>query len=445
MKIRLSDYLADFVAGMGVRSVYAVTGGGAMFLNDALGFHRDFGMVCFHHEQSAAMAAEGEARITGRPGVVHVTSGPGGTNALTGVAGAWIDSIPMLGISGQASLPTTIGTSGLRQRGVQEIDIVSIMKPVTKYAVMVEKAEDIRHHLEKAVHEAVSGKPGPTWIDVPTDIQVAMIDPAALPSFKPEAAPKVDLGPAIRQALDLIRSAERPVLIPGYGIRSAGAVEAFRELAEKLHIPIVPSWNAADIVASDNPFHIGRAGIFGDRAGNFAVQNADLLICLGSRMSVPQTGYNEKTFAREAKRIVVDIDPRELAKPTLRPDLPIAADVGAVIRGLLAALGNVQRSPKLDAWVAKCRDWQRRYPVVLPEYRAITDKVNSYVFVERLAAKLPADAAIVTDMGTSFTCTMQTFATRQGQRLFTSSGLAAMGFGLPGAIGVCCARGRKPT
>ncbi|MBM3555168.1 MAG: thiamine pyrophosphate-binding protein, partial [Alphaproteobacteria bacterium] len=268
MKVRLSDYLADFVAGMGVRNVYAVTGGGAMFLNDALGFHRDFGMVCFHHEQSAAMAAEGEARITGRPGVVHVTSGPGGTNALTGVAGAWIDSIPMLGISGQASLPTTIGKSGLRQRGVQEIDIVSIMKPVTKYAVMVEKAEDIRHHLEKAVHEAVSGKPGPTWIDVPTDIQAAMIDPAALPSFKPEPAAKLDLGPAIRLAVDLIRSSERPVLIPGYGIRSAGAVEAFRELAEKLHIPIVPSWNAADIVASDNPFHIGRAGIFGDRAGN---------------------------------------------------------------------------------------------------------------------------------------------------------------------------------
>lgn len=445
MKVTVSQYIAEFVAGLGAKHVYTVTGGGAMYLNDALGFHPKYRMVCMHHEQSCAMAAEADARISGGIGVFHVTSGPGGTNAITGVAGGWIDSIPMLGISGQASVPTTIGKTGLRQRGVQEVDIVSMVKPVTKYAVMVTAADEIRFHMEKAAHLATSGRPGPVWIDVPTDVQNFQVEPEAIPGYRPEPKPNVDFEAKIKECLALIAAAERPVLIPGYGIRLAGAAREFRELAEKLQFPIVPSWNAADIVGSDSPYHVGRCGIFGDRTGNLAVQNADLLIIVGSRMSIPQTGYNAALFARGAKMIVVDIDAREHEKPTLRPAVSVVGDAGDFVRALLSASGNFARDPKVGAWLAKCQDWRKRYPVTLDEYREIPDKVNSYHFVERLSDKLPADSVVVTDMGTSFTCTMQTFATKAGQRLFTSSGLAAMGFGLPGAIGACFAHGRRRT
>ena len=445
MKVSVSQYIADFVAGLGTKHVYSVTGGGAMYLNDTLGFHPNFNMICMHHEQSCAMAAEADARVSGRIGVVHVTSGPGGTNAITGICGGWIDSIPMLGISGQASVPTTIGATGLRQRGVQEVDIVSMIKPVTKYAVMVEAADEIRYHLEKAAYLATSGKPGPVWIDVPTDVQNFFVEPNSLPGFSPDSKPVVDYDTKVRECLSLIAAAERPVLIPGYGVRLAGAVKEFRELAEKLQFPVVPSWNASDIVASDSPYQVGRCGIFGDRTGNLAVQNSDLLIIVGSRMSIPQTGYNADLFARGAKMIVVDIDEREHEKPSIRPGVSVVGDAGEFLRALLAASGNYARGAKVQAWLGKCQDWRRRYPVVLDEYRETQDKVNSYHFIERLSDKLPSDSVVVTDMGTSFSCTMQTFATKAGQRLFTSSGLAAMGFGLPGAIGACFANGRQRT
>ena len=445
MKTTVSQYIADFVAKLGTKRVYTVTGGGAMFLNDALGFHPGFATVCMHHEQSCAFAAEADARISGGIGVLHVTSGPGGTNAITGICGGWIDSIPMLAISGQASLPTTIGNSGLRQKGVQEADIVSMVKPITKYAVMVTAADEIRYHMEKAAHLAVCGRPGPVWIDVPTDVSNFQIDPDGIPGYRPEPPVRPSLAPKVRECLALLEAAERPVLIPGYGVRLAGATQAFRELAEKLQMPIVPSWNASDIVGCDSPYHVGRAGIFGDRAGNFAVQNADLLVIVGSRMSIPQTGYNAQLFARGAKMIVVDIDPREHEKPTLRPTVSVVGDAGDFLKALLAAGGNFRRNTKAGQWLAKCQDWRARYPVVLDEYRREPDKVNSYHFIERLSERLPDESVVVTDMGTSFSCTMQTFATKAGQRLFTSSGLAAMGFGLPGAIGACFANGRRRT
>lgn len=447
--MRLADYIADFVAKQGVKYVFGVTGGGAMYLNDAFGNHSSFRFIPMHHEQTASMAAEGYARIAERIGVLQVTTGPGGTNAITGVCGAWIDSIPMLVVSGQIMIKDMIGGANLRQVGVQEVDIISMVRPITKYAKVVTEPNRIRYHLEKALHLATTGKPGPVWLDVPLDIQNAQVDPDSLSGFIPPvpyaARPAGFLDRQIDECLELLRKAERPILIPGYGVRLAGAVAEFEALAERLQIPIVPTWNASDMVPADHPNYAGRAGLFGERAGNFAIQNADLLIVVGSRMSIPQTGYNATLFARHAKLVMVDIDENEMFKQSLRVDLPIVADAKKFLTGLLARLGGFRPSPPVSSWMARCLDWRRRYPVVLPEYRERADKVNSYYFIEQLAHRAPDDAVIVTDMGTSFTCTMQTFQIKKGQRLFTSSGLAAMGFGLPGSIGACFGHDRRRT
>ncbi len=446
--IRLADYVANFIAGLGVGHVFGVTGGGAMHLNDAFGNQPGLDFIPVHHEQAAAMAAEGHARVTGLPGVALLTTGPGGTNALTGVCGAWIDSIPMIVISGQVTTDTLIAGSPLRQFGVQEADIIALAKPVTKYAVLIDEPEMIRYHLEKALHIATTGRPGPVWLDIPLDVQNAKIVPEQLP-FYPGERPKrrrsnVYQEGQIEKCQEMLARAKRPVMIAGHGIRLAKGEAAFRELVDKLGIPVITSWNASDLLEAGHPSNIGRSGLFGDRAGNFTVQNADLLLIVGSRMSIPQTGHNAALFAREARQIVVDIDEAELQKPNLRPDLAIVSDARLFLEGLNARLGNAALPGEAADWLATCQAWKRRYPVVLEEYRQAAGKVNSFHFIDRLASRLGSGAIVVTDMGTSFTCTMQTFSIKHGQRLFTSSGLAAMGFGLPGAIGACMAgRGRK--
>lgn len=442
--MRLADYVASFVADLGVREVFTVVGAGAMFLNDAFGNHPGLKFIATQHEQGASMAAEGYARITGNIGVAQVTTGPGGTNALTGVCGAWIDSIPLLVISGQITINNMIGSSGLRQFGVQELDTISIVSPVTKYAVTVTEPDQIRYHLEKAIHYAKTGRPGPVWLDIPLDVQNAQIAPEKLGGYTPEKETRVPgpdyLEAQVNKAAEMLRGAKRPVLYCGYGIHLAGAAGAFREMADKLGVPVISSWNASDLLETGHDNYIGRCGILGDRAGNFAVQNADLILTIGTRMSLPQTGYNFSMFAREAKLIVVDIDEKEIMKPSLRTDLGIVADAGAFIE-LFAE--RARPSNECGEWLEACRDWKRRYPVVLEEYKDATDGVNSYVFIEKLSETLQEEAIVVTDMGTAFTCTMQTFATKPGQRLFTSSGLAAMGFGLPAAIGACFAADRR--
>lgn len=450
--MRLSDYIADFVARQGVRYVFGVTGGGAMYLNDAFGSHDKFTFVPMHHEQSASMAAEGYARIAEKIGVLQVTTGPGGTNSITGVCGAWVDSIPLLVVSGQIMIKDMIGGANLRQVGVQEVDIISMVRPITKYAVVVTEPKRIRYHLEKALHLATTGKPGPVWLDVPLDVQNAQIDPDTLAGFEPpvpyRTRPASHLQSQVAKCLELIGAAERPILMPGYGVRLAGAVDAFRRLADRLGFPVVTTWNASDVIPSDHPLSVGRAGLFGDRASNFAVQNADLILVLGSRMSIPQTGYNAALYARHAKLVVVDIDENELFKQSLRVDLPVPADAGAFIaaldKGLDEGRGGYDAA-RIKPWRDRCQDWRRRYPVVMQAYRDLPEKVNSYYFIERLCAALPEDVVVCTDMGTSFTCTMQTFRVKKGQRLFTSSGLAAMGFGLPGSIGACFGHDRRKT
>lgn len=426
---RLSDCVADFVKSLGIKHVFGVTGGGSMHLNDAF---RDF-FVANHHEQASAMAAEAYGRLGGI-GCALVTTGPGGTNAVTGVACAWVDSIPVVFLSGQVTRSTLIGDSGLRQLGVQETDIVSLVKSITKYAVTVTDERNIRLELEKAAHIARSGRPGPVWVDIPLDIQSKAIDWDALPSFKPKEG-------AARKTFDAIlpdlNEAKRPVFVIGNGVRLAGAGDSFRALAEHWYMPVLSSWAAADIVPSDYPNYIGRFGIFGDRASNFTVQNADLLIVLGSRLSIPQTGYNLKTFARGAKIVWVDVDENEMRK---LPNVQHAcvANVADFIEWAL--LRNPRTWPN---WSMRCRQWKHDYPVVAFEKRE--EENNSFHFIERLSEELPEDAVVVTDMGTAFTCTFQSAKMKAGQRWITASGHAPMGYALPGAIGAHYATGKRIT
>lgn len=447
MLVKLSGYIFSFIAGLGVKNVFAVCGGGAMHLVDSLGSNKDLGYIATHHEQAAAMAAEGYARISGTPGVALVTSGPGGTNTITGVCGAWIDSIPVIFISGQVTTNTLIEDTGLRQFGIQEANIVDIVKPITKYAVTVKDARFIKYHLQKALHLATTGRPGPVWLDIPLDIQSKLINPDELISFVPEKVQKdkTRLKKETAQVIALLRKVKRPVLISGYGIRLAKAKDEFVKLVEKLKIPVVSSWTSSDLLASDHKFYIGRSGIMGDRAGNFTVQNADLLFIIGSRMSIPQVGYNYKVFAREAKKIMIDIEKKEMKKPSLKLDVSINADAKEFITEMIGQLDKKDVSLNTDDWLKRCHNWKNKYPVVLPEYKENKKEVNSFYFTDVLSEKLDKDAVVVTDMGTSFTCTMQTFKVKKGQRLFTSGGHAPMGFGLPGAIGACFANKKRKT
>ena len=447
-QMKLSDYVASFIADLGVKDVFSVCGGGAMHLVDSVGKNERLAYIPTHHEQAAAMAAEAYSRITGM-GVGLFTTGPGGTNALTGVACAWVDSIPTLYISGQVTRDTLLDGTGLRQYGIQESDIVTLTKPITKYAVSVTNEKDIRYELEKAAYLAKTGRPGPVWVDIPLDIQSRRINPSELRGFTPPAEVNTlrrkAFASQVETCLSMLRTAKRPVLVCGYGVRLAGAEQEFRELVETLGIPVVSSWTASDLLDTSNPHYVGRSGIFGDRPSNFAVQNADLLLIIGSRMSIPQVGYNYQTYAREARIVMVDMDPAEISKPSLHVDLGIVADAKLFITEMLTCLGKSRHRSAVAEWARRCQEWKVKYPVALPEYRDLVSGVNSFYFVDLLSDKLPADAVVVTDMGTSFTCTMQTFKVKLGQRLTTASGHAPMGYGLPGAIGACFGNGRRKT
>lgn len=418
-KRRLADCVADFVKSLGIEHVFGVTGGGSMHLNDA--FREVF--IANHHEQASAFAADAYARVRGI-GCALVTTGPGGTNAITGVSASWIDSIPVIFLSGQVTRNTLLDGHGLRQFGVQESDITTLVQSITKYAIVVRDEKRIRYELEKAAHLACSGRPGPVWIDIPLDVQSKMIDWDTLERYEPTR-------PREPQKYMLALPAERPVLVIGNGVHIAQAEEACRRLVRDWNIPVVSSWLAADIVPTDDPLYIGRFGIFGDRAANFTVQNADLLIVLGSRLSIPQVGHNFKTFARGARIVMVDIDRREMEKPSLHVEHKIVCDVAEFIRNCA--------NPKYECyeWTRQCQHWKREYPV--------DTSSGSFKFVKELCDALPEDAVVVTDMGTAFTCTFQTARIKRGQRWITSAGHAPMGYGLPAAIGAHYATGKRIT
>lgn len=442
--MKVADYIVQFVRNQGVRHVFAISGAGNLHILDSIYRDGRLSCLCTHHEQAAAMAMEAYARTTGNFGVCCVTTGPAGSNAITGVLGAWLDSTPCLMLSGQVKREHTSGNSGLRQLGVQEFNIVKVVESFTKYAAMVDDPALIRFHLEKAVHLAKSGRPGPSWLDLPADVLGAQVDPATLKPYVPPPSPHVPglLAHQAAQVLSLLERAERPLLLAGNGIRLSHAVPTLRSWLARYKIPIATSWNGIDLVESDHRLYVGRPGVYGQRGANFALQNCDLLLAVGSRLSIPQVGYDPKHFARGAKMVVVDIDPAELKKEISRRALHVQADAGDFLESCLAVPGRF-RGKDIAPWRARCRAWRDRYPTNLPEYREQKKHVNSYYFIDTLSEVMDARGVVVTDMGTSFTCTHQTFRIKRGQRLFTSSGLASMGFGLPGAIGACLASGRQ--
>ena len=446
--MKLSDYVAQKVVEHGVRHVFMVTGGGAMHLNHSLGTHKQLECIFNHHEQACAIGAEAYYRLTNRLPVVNVTSGPGGTNAITGVYGAFVDSIGMLVLSGQVKWETTVRSTGLplRQYGDQELDIEELVRPVTKYCFMVTDPQTIRYHLEKAIYLARAGRPGPCWLDIPLNVQGAQIDPETLSGFDPveldEPWKHTDLQTSSLLILEKVAAAKRPVVFAGGGVRLSGQHAAFIRLVEKLGIPVVTGWNAHDVIWDAHPNYAGRPGTVGDRAGNFTVQNADLLVILGSRLNIRQVSNNWKTFAREAYKIWVDIDNNELNKPTVIPNLPILASLADLLP-VLDSQPYAGPTREHKAWLEWCKERQRRYPVVLPEYWN-NERVNPYCFIKTLFDQLEEDQIVVTANGTACVVSFQAGELKPGQRLWTNSGCATMGYDLPGAIGACKASGNKP-
>jgi len=445
--IRLTDYLARTLAEYGVRHVFLVTGGGAMHLNDAFGKERRIQCICNHHEQASAMAAEGYARVTGKIGVINVTTGPGGINALNGVFGAWTDSIPMLILSGQVKRETcrsTYNIPGLRQLGDQEADIISMVKGITKYAVLVNDSQTIRYHLEKALFLATSGRPGPCWLDIPSDLQSSLIDETTLQKYDPsQDTLHWDLDLLARQChqvIERIKTSSRPVILAGSGIRHAGAVEIFDTVIRKLGIPVTTAWTH-DLIASDDPLFCGRPGTIGERAGNFTVQNSDTLLVIGSRLNIRQVSYNWQAFARHAYKIQVDVDAAELNKPTVKPDLPIHCDAKLFLEELNRQLdqSNYNCNQHLE-WLHWCKERVKRYPTVTAKQRNFNGKINPYSFVETLFHHLADDDVVVSGNATACIVAFQTAFLKKGQRLFSNSGAASMGHDLPASIGAAIAR-----
>ncbi len=447
-KVRVADYVASFLAEHGIRDVFLVTGGGAMHLNDAFGREHRLRYVACHHEQACAMAAESYARASGRVAAVNVTTGPGGTNAITGVWGAWVDSLPMIVVSGQVKFETTVRSSQLplRQLGDQELDIVRVVSSMTKYAVMVTDPGTIRYHLERALHLATHGRPGPVWLDIPMNVQGSLIDPSALAGYDPAedaiAFETGDLDAVARDLVARLRSAKRPVVLAGNGPRLAGMHAEFVELIEAIGVPVTTAWNAHDALWNAHPLYAGRPGTVGDRAGNFAVQNSDLLLVLGCRLNIRQISYGWQNFARAAFKVMVDVDAAELKKPTLSIDLPVHADLRDFIPALRRAL-DAGGAGDHSAWVAWCKERVRRYPVVLPEYWETRGSVNPYCFMEVLFRVLPEDEMVVTADGTACVTAFQAADLKPGQRLYHNSGCAPMGYDLPGAIGASVATGGR--
>ena len=447
--MKLSDYIFCQLRQWGSRHVFLITGGGAMHLNDSIGTS-GLSYICTHHEQAAAMAAEGYARITGTPGILNVTTGPGSINALNGVFGAWTDSIPMLILSGQVKRETCMATYGLtdlRQLGDQEVDIIRMVKGITKYSVLVSEPESVAYHLERAWYLAQNGRPGPCWLDIPVDVQSAQIEPEQLRHYD-SAEDILEFDPATiaAQAADVlarISQAERPVILAGSGVRLAGAFAEFEQVVHALRIPVVTAWTH-DLIASDDELFCGRPGTIGERAGNFTVQNSDLLLVLGSRLNIRQTSYNWNSFARFATKIQVDVDPAELRKPLHQPDIPICCDVKLFLAEMARQLaGRKVSNSRHEKWLDHARRWKEKYPVVQLRQRVAGPPLNPYDFIDRLFEMLGPEDAVVCGNATACIVPYQTGKLKKGERLISNSGSASMGYDLPAAIGVCIAKGGR--
>ena len=456
MKQRLADYVADFLVARGITDCFMVTGGGAMHLNDALGHKESLRCLYNHHEQACAIAAEAYARVNNRIGALCVTTGPGGTNAITGVLGGWLDSVPMLVISGQVRYDTTARymeqfTDGLPLRAVgdQEYDITRSVAPMCKYAVMIEEPGQIRYALEKAYHLATTGRRGPCWVDIPVNYQGCFIETDELEGYDPTedaaAIPPAVQADSLCAVIDKLKAAKRPVLYAGNGIRLSDGFEAFRAALDKLNIPVVTCWDSIDAIETENDLYVGRGGIMGDRAGNFAVQNADLVLAVGNRLSIRQVGYNWKTWAREAFVIMVDADPAELKKTTLHVEMPIHADAKDFFEKLDAAL---PASPLFTGgdWLAQCKKWKQNYPVTQPKHwEEDGEYANVYAFINYLSSSLPKGNLTVVSNGSACVVGSHNYVIQKDARFLINSGVASMGYGLPAAIGACVAADKTLT
>ena len=450
MKIKVSDYVFKFLAGSGVKDVFLLPGGGCMHLVDSLGQREDIKYICCLHEQAAVIAAEAYGQYTDHLGVALVTTGPGSTNAITGVAGAWIDSTPLLVLSGQVKRQDMMQNVGVRQMGIQEVDITSLVKPITKYAVTVLEPEMIKHHLQEALYLATTGRKGPVWIDIPLDVQGSVIEENDLEEFKaPVDQPnRVEVKFKAQKTLKLLAQATRPVILLGNGVRLAGALNDFYQLIDRLSIPVLTTWKATDMMHENHPLYCGKPGVVGQRGANFAQQNSDWIMTLGARLDLCQVAHNYPNFAKAAKKIIVDVDGTEITKLKafgMDIDVEVNADVGCFLRQLLPLLEE-EKIKDYREWLDRCLQWKKEYPVVLPEYRETTGLINPYVLMDVLSDILEKDALIVP--GSSGACaelTQQAYRLKQGQRILNTPGLGAMGFGLPASMGACIASRKRPT
>lgn len=449
MRIKVTDYIAEFLVSKGINQIFTVVGGGSMHLNDSFGHHAKLSCIYNHHEQASAIAAEAYARVNNKMAVTCVTSGPGAVNALTGVVGAYQDSIPMLVFSGQAKTGLCIKSSGLNIRtiGGQEVDIVpAIQQNMVKYAEMIMDANKIRYCLEKAYAIAISGRPGPCWLDIPLDIQGSFIETDDLEGFCDDSVrenPPI-LSNDIEQVVTKLLSAKRPVLYAGNGIRLSGGMDVFKELVETLRIPVVTCWNSIDLIGTDNPLYCGRGGNMGDRAGNFAVQNSDFLLCIGTRLGIYQVGWHVEKWARQAFTVVVDIDPEELKKKIMRADMPICADAKEFMQALLSKLKETSYCEQIG-WLEQCRKWKMQYPVVRREQYEEKNVANTYAFLDSLSRLLPNNAMTVVANGSASVMGSQSYYIKQDDRFFMNCALSSMGYAVPAAIGVCAASGHRDT
>lgn len=466
MKMKLSDFVADFLMKNNINKGFIVVGGGAMHLNDSFGHKDGLDILYCHHEQACSIAAEAYARLNYNPAFVNVTTGPGGINALNGVASAYLDSLPMIVISGQVRYDTTISYAkkndgaSLRSLGDQEFNIVDTVKTMTKYAVMIENPDDIKYHLERALYLSTHGRKGPVWIDIPVDFQAAVIETENLKSYIGTKENKDDIAQnevcnfddkKINEVIEFLKNAKRPIIYAGYGIRLSGGYDVFKRVIEKIKVPVVTYWNVIDLIETENKLYVGRGGNMGDRAGNFAVENADVILAIGTRLSIRQVGYNYKEWAKNAKVIMVDIDKEEFKKHTIHVDIAIHSDAKLFLEALDKHIDSMVeqkcRSELCEPdWITTCNNWKAKYKVVGPDkYNKKKDYVNVYAFIDYLSRSLPAGSITAVSNGACCVVGSQSFYIKDGTRFHNNSALASMGYGLPASIGACISNDKKET
>ena len=437
--MRVSDYIAEFLKEKGTDLFFAITGSGSIRLIESA-YRAGIDYVCPHHEQAGIMSSLTRMRVSGKPAVMMVTGGPGASNTIIGLADAHLDSLPLIIIAGQENLEYVNPPNLMRGKGVQGLDMVNITSTITKYSTCLTDPSKIRYVLERAFFEAYNGRHGPVWIEIPQNLQWADVNPDSLIGFVEPHKTKSNFTNEAKETIELIKNSQRPLLWVGHGVRLAGATNKFKNLLNKLGIPSLASWQAADLVPDDHPLFVGRAGTYGQRFGNLALQNCDLLITLGTRLALPQRGYKDEHFSSASKKVIVEIDPVELSKFKFNIDIPVLGDVSDFIDALENEIESTNYTvPNIELWKDKCNHWKNKYPMATPPSDLDSYGINSYWFIETLSKHLPTNSIIVTDMGTSLTCTHAGIKLKEGQRIITSTGLGEMGFGLPGAIGAALA------